>query len=325
MKKIAIVLLLLCGLLSKAQIRHYNQFPALPPLHLLDNEDLLDEISFAYAMRVLKSDYEGPLVRLRRASDNAEQDFYCNAEDKVDVAAIDTWSNGANVFVSIWYDQSGENRNAVQNNNALQPQFFSDPVVPYFVGDGNNDFLRVEGTINEVVPGGKNASITGVYWATNRADSAFGSVNQASPQDNDRWLTHFNWSNGQVFFDPGYCCNNPRSFINNLPTAPNNPGKLDAWGQYTVIRRDNPNDAAIDRTILRQETVEKVNGGFADFQAFSQTNFPFAICAVSTNAQGTTSSGNSNTRFTEMIAHSEGKSDAFVLEIEENQIAFWEL
>lgn len=309
--------------LSVGQIGHYNHFPSLPPLHLLDNEDLLQDISFAYSMRILKSDYEGPLVRLRRDSDNLEQDFYCNALDKVNVASIDTWRGGANVYVVIWYDQSGQNRNAFQTIRNRQPQFITDPSTPYFVGDGSNDSLLVQGTIDDVVENGKNATITGVYFASNRADFAFGAVNISN--SSDRWITHFNWSDRHAYFDPGYCCNNPRRFRNDFSTSSNGPGKLEEWGQYTVLRRDNPANPLIDVTIMRLDGIEKVNGNFPDNRSFTQTTYPFAIGAFSRNPTGMNTAGNSTTRFAEIIAHSRGKSDIFIEEIEDNQIAFWEL
>lgn len=57
----------------------------------------------------LKAGYLGPCLRLRRASDNAEQDFNFTSIQlyaELDVAAINTWRAGSNVYVVKWYDQS---------------------------------------------------------------------------------------------------------------------------------------------------------------------------------------------------------------------------
>lgn len=323
MKKLVITIIVFLPLTCFSQIGNYNTFPSLPPLHLLDNVDLLEDISFAYSMRLLESDYEAPLVRLRRASDNSERDFFCNQEDKVNVTEIDNWRNGANVYVSTWYDQSGQNRNALQTNTDRQPQLITDPITPYMQFDGINDALLVEGTINEVIENGKNATITGVYWATDRADFGFGARN---PSDgNDRWITHFNWNDRFAYFDPGYCCNSPRSFRNDFPTSNNGAGKLEAWGQYTVIRRDDSSNATIDRIIMKLDGILKVDGNFPDNRAFTQTTFPFAIGAYARNNTGSDTNGHANMRFAEIIAHRAGKDDNFVSEIEENQVAFWNL
>ncbi|HBS11541.1 MAG TPA: hypothetical protein DEO36_03215, partial [Flavobacteriaceae bacterium] len=104
------------------QIAQYNHFPTMKPSHILDEK--LDDISFAMSFRILESDYEGPLVRLRRASDNAELDFYHADNDIVDVDAINTWRAGANVYVVVWYDQSSLGRNAIQPTQNRQPRFF---------------------------------------------------------------------------------------------------------------------------------------------------------------------------------------------------------
>lgn len=318
-----VILISFSSMTCFGQIGNYNTFPSLPPLHLLDNVNLLQDISFAYSMRLLESDHEAPLVRLRRESDDSERDFFCNQEDKVNVTEIDNWRGNSNVFVTIWYDQSGQNRDAIQTDLDRQPALITNPVTPYIQFDGTNDSLLVEGTINEVVANGKNATITGVYWATNRADFGFGAINPAN--NRDRWITHFNWSDRFAYFDPGYCCNNPRRFRNDFPTSNIDPGKLEAWGQYTVIRRGDPTNATIDRIIMKLDGVLKLNGDFPNNIAFTRTTFPFAIGAYATNDSGSNTRGNANMRFAEIIAHREGKTDKFVNEIEQNQITFWRL
>lgn len=322
MNKYSYILILFFSLAGNAQVGNYNQFPTLPPAHLLDDENLLEDISFAYSMRILESDYAGPLLRLRRASDGAEEDFYCNALDKVDTAAIDNWRNGSNVFIVRWYDQSGQSRDAIQTINTRQPRFYPDIDIPHFAGDGADDSLIVQGTFNDVIQNGKNGTVTGVFFAIDRADSAFGGIDPSNGRD--RWLVHINWSDEHFYFDPGYCCNNPRRFRNDVPTSTNGPGRLGVWGQYSLIRRDNPASASIDRIILRLQSEEKVNGDFPDNRAFSRTNFPFLLGALSRDTFGNSTSA-ATTKFAEMIMYNRGKSDDFVLEIEENQINFWEI
>jgi len=56
------------------------------------------------ARRVLSS-YTGALVRLRRASDNAEADFGYDGDGNLDVAAIAAWAGGASYVVTV-YDQA---------------------------------------------------------------------------------------------------------------------------------------------------------------------------------------------------------------------------
>jgi hypothetical protein len=61
-------------------------------------------------------------VRLRRDSDQAEQDFNTLASGSLDTASIATFKGSANLFVVDLYDQAGTN-NAVQTTASSQPPF----------------------------------------------------------------------------------------------------------------------------------------------------------------------------------------------------------
>jgi hypothetical protein len=82
-----------------------------------------------YALQRVLSTYGGPVVKLRRSSDNVEADFYARTTLSVaNMTTIDeinliTWMGAStNVFVTIWYDQSGRSNNAVQATTANQPR-----------------------------------------------------------------------------------------------------------------------------------------------------------------------------------------------------------
>ncbi|MYL99565.1 hypothetical protein GR702_17525 [Novosphingobium sp. FGD1] len=67
------------------------------------------------------STYLGPLVRLRRSSDNTERDFGPAAGgDWVDTAEITAWLAGATASVKTFYDQRGF-KHWTQTSNATQP------------------------------------------------------------------------------------------------------------------------------------------------------------------------------------------------------------
>lgn len=63
-------------------------------------------------------------VRVRRSSDNAEQDILILTTGALDVASATAFAGGANLFVTTFYDQSGNTRNATQATAAQQPQLF---------------------------------------------------------------------------------------------------------------------------------------------------------------------------------------------------------
>ena len=102
----------------------------------------------AYSLRALSSAYVGPLVRVRRASDNAEQDIYANYDGTLNTSSLESFCSGTNGFVKTWYDQSGNGYDATQTTSANQPQIVSSGSVilengkPAMFTDGTNDFMN---------------------------------------------------------------------------------------------------------------------------------------------------------------------------------------
>jgi len=77
----------------------------------------------AYSLRSLTLYYTGPVVRVRRSSDNTEADF--TATQVSDGTMVDWVGAGNDGYVCTWYDQSGNGRNAEQTTTANQPQIVS--------------------------------------------------------------------------------------------------------------------------------------------------------------------------------------------------------
>jgi len=75
--------------------------------------------AIALSLENLSLTYTGPVVRVRRSSDNTLSDF---TAAQVINGQLATWVGaGNNGFVSIWYNQAGSS-NATQNTNSAQPQ-----------------------------------------------------------------------------------------------------------------------------------------------------------------------------------------------------------
>ena len=75
-------------------------------------EGILDQLATApvgawSVARRLTADYEGSLIRLRRASDNAESDFGYDGDGVLDTAAIASWIGGSSGRTVTIYDQIG--------------------------------------------------------------------------------------------------------------------------------------------------------------------------------------------------------------------------
>jgi 3D (Asp-Asp-Asp) domain-containing protein len=86
--------------------------------------DLYPSAAAAYSVRKLRNAYSGSAIRVRRSSDNTEQDIGFSS-DNLDATALTTFCSGTDGFVTTWYDQSGNSRNATNTTAADQPQIVS--------------------------------------------------------------------------------------------------------------------------------------------------------------------------------------------------------
>jgi hypothetical protein len=77
----------------------------------------------AYSLRLLDTDYTGSAIRVRRASDNAEQDIGFDANGDLDTTALATFCSGTDGFVKVWYDQAGSS-DASNLAGAQQPKIY---------------------------------------------------------------------------------------------------------------------------------------------------------------------------------------------------------
>lgn len=105
----------------------------------------------AYSLRLLRAAYTGYAIKVRRASDNTEQDIgFSNNE--LDTTSLASFCSGTDGFVTTWYDQSGNGRNATQTTAANQPQIVSSGLVidvnskPSLQFDGSGDIMKYVGS-----------------------------------------------------------------------------------------------------------------------------------------------------------------------------------
>jgi hypothetical protein len=98
----------------------------------------------AYSLRWLNTDYTGPAIRVRRASDNAEQDIGFDANGDLDTTALATFCSGTDGFVKTWYDQAGSN-DATQTTTGSQPKVY-DSSTGVSVNSNGNASLYFDGT-----------------------------------------------------------------------------------------------------------------------------------------------------------------------------------
>lgn len=108
---------------------------------------VLDEIPGsvgAWGFRKLRSAYSGPCCRVRRDSDNAEQDIGFSGNN-LDVASLLGFTGSSSAYLISWFDQSGNANHASQATAANQPRIVNAGIVETSSGaiagfyDGTND------------------------------------------------------------------------------------------------------------------------------------------------------------------------------------------
>ena len=89
-----------------------------PYAYIID--DTSSAAFMAYSLRQLSSTYSGFAVEVTRDSDSTSQDIGF-VDNQLDTASIESFCSGTTGRVSIWYDQSGNSRDAVQGTLADMP------------------------------------------------------------------------------------------------------------------------------------------------------------------------------------------------------------
>lgn len=131
-------------------------------------------IAQAYGLRkVITTTAVTSAIRVRRSSDNTEQDIGFNGAD-LDTAALLTFCGAGNGYISKWYDQSGNARDMLQATTGSQPQIVSSGAVltnngrPAVSFDGTDDYL--ERTTAELYSSGA-ATVCGVGSGTSNSNT----------------------------------------------------------------------------------------------------------------------------------------------------------
>lgn len=111
-------------------------------------------IAAAYSVRKLSSTYSGAAIRVRRSSDNSEQDIGFDVNGDLDTSSLTTFVGGNNGLIAKWYDQSGNSNDGVQTNSSLQSHIVASGTIrtqggipavvqDATIGNPSNQFLDV--------------------------------------------------------------------------------------------------------------------------------------------------------------------------------------
>lgn len=162
---------------------------------------LLDTYSgaaVAYSLRRLSSTYTGALIRVRRSSDNTEQDIGYNGSNVLDDTALTTFVGAGNGYVTTWYDQSGNGNNATQTSAIEQPQIIS-----------SGNYITVSGTSKPMIKFGTTTplNLTTLINVDAVDSSQFmtyqksSTGNNVTAWQNGAYFTWLNYGNTQYYGD----------------------------------------------------------------------------------------------------------------------------
>lgn len=128
-----------------------------PPGQLLLDE--YPDAAAAYSLRKLRAGYTGNCIQVRRSDTNALADIGF-VSDYLDTMGLKAFCPvGVDCFVSIWYDQAGNNVNVFQNENNFQPKIVTNGVINKM---GVAPAIRFNG-VNTILQSNIIVSYTGVH------------------------------------------------------------------------------------------------------------------------------------------------------------------
>lgn len=105
--------------LQRDQARYWNAPTTAYVPRVLDS---VGSATAAYGLRKLRNGYAGSAIRVRRSSDNAEQDIgFVQSDYELDISRLLSFAGSGNAYITTWYDQSGNGINATQSTAASQP------------------------------------------------------------------------------------------------------------------------------------------------------------------------------------------------------------
>jgi len=174
------------------QISDLIEGTAIPP-------PLLDEFpnaAAAYSLRKLRTAYTGSAIRVRRSSDNAEQDIGFDSFNNLDTSTLSTFVGANNGFVTTWYDQSGNSNNATQAAAGDQPKVVDAGVL---VTENGNPAIDFDGSSNELTSSStitnEFVSIFGVFKTEKSTGNQylFGVTNETTGTRRASWISGTNY------------------------------------------------------------------------------------------------------------------------------------
>lgn len=271
----------------------------------------------AYSLRKLSCAYTGYAIRVRNSSSGATKDIGFIANGDLDTATLKSFIGSNSGTVNIWYDQSGNGRNATQSTAANQPQIVNAGVlitsnvkrVPSILFSGNQ-WLDCGTSVQTMTNLGADGSVFIIETASTNTQTQFGTVTTTGTLPSpDRWATHINWSDDNLYFDAGNCC-----AATNDRVVVYNGANVGLWRQYSLVREPTTSSIRISGT-----TVASTTGFPSTVRCTTTTNFWIGA----PNGWTVNSMSPMTGKMCEFIIFSSGLTGANLTAIESNQKVYW--
>jgi hypothetical protein len=255
---------------NDSRVVDWRVSPMTPPMYT--NEDdmgLHDNLSSTsqngvvalYSFKLLKRLYGGPVIKVRRGSDNAVLDFYATTLGTISTGRMGTgttlssWLAGATGYLQQWYDQSGRGKHVVQNTAGAQP-----PIIL----QGTEYGIHLSGTYQMQGPNVFDTNtVTNCHiFMTMREISTINNwlINFNGTANATRFSLHAPWGSRIWFFDAGNAAENRCE----------SPANITSVGARSVLSgykssADGKNGMKINQGTLytsTSNTAADVTGGF---------------------------------------------------------------
>ena len=117
--------------------------------------DKYPDAAAAYSLRLLRSAYLGPAIRVRKnVTGGPEKDIYCDSQGNLDTKTLLDFAGDETLLVKTFYDQSGNGNDASQTASASMPKIVDAGTLvtvngkPALRFDGSDDRFGISGFTN---------------------------------------------------------------------------------------------------------------------------------------------------------------------------------
>ncbi len=170
--------------------------------------DISTAAAAAYGLRQLSCTYVGKAINVRRSSDNTTSDIGFTVTGDLDTTALKTFVGAGSGFVTIWYDQSGNGKNATQVTAGNQPRIVNAGVIDRqntlpamrYISGSNMYLLIPQASVfilsaSYVVGSADAANAASNWWGAYRTGGNTGGANRSLANGESPALSGFSiWS-----------------------------------------------------------------------------------------------------------------------------------